>query len=344
MPDNFQYLINFAGKRVYETAFNRCRKEKSEIISFSFGEKGIIALFKDGGWAWTEVTKYLDNTLRGRQITLPKPVFVATDTGHWWYIQFANGIHKWRAHSSFTNVINNSKVPVKHVTFGARNSWCIIFKDDSFVWNEVPQSLHKILEEKKKYMVKIKFVSISPHEKWFVAYEDGTWDAELPPMCRKIFKTTLNNNSIRINNLWLGKRGMYCIQYKTLDTVHLSQEGRKINRRIPCISSGISVGNSYGKLNLSDVPKKPPKKHPRKKFAKKRPIQPPPVTPAHSTENQPSTNISQRVFPKSDQSDNRQEYFSQILFAEMKMCMQKRFDERITIHPPGFSFFSTQMF
>lgn len=144
-----RYQWNFAGKKKLERAFTQYLNIQRNIVSFSFGE-GIIALFDNGEWAWTQITKHLDNKLRGRQKTLPSPVYVITDAGSRYYVQFADGTRKWRAHSSFTKAVNESESIVSIVAFSPRGGWYILFKDGTSAWNGLPIALNLLLEAKKK--------------------------------------------------------------------------------------------------------------------------------------------------------------------------------------------------
>jgi len=206
------YRWNFADDNEAETMFIDWLESGINIISFSFG-KGIIVLFEDGSWGWTGVTKHLDNKLRGRQRSLPRPLYVATDTANRYFIQFADGECKWKASRSFSRAVNYSASTVASVAFAPRNGWYIVFKDGSSAWNHLPRKLHQLLKKRKKNSVAVRNISISHNGDWFVSYKNGTYDFQLPELCNEAFNTLIHECSPKIDHVWLGKHGAFCIVY-----------------------------------------------------------------------------------------------------------------------------------
>jgi hypothetical protein len=93
----------------------------------------------------------------------------------------------------------------------------MLFADGSSAWNGLPTVLHQLLMKQQACSVSVKSISISPTGRWFVLYDDGTFDANLPPLCRRAFDSLVEEYSPTINNIWLGKRGMFCIDYEITD-------------------------------------------------------------------------------------------------------------------------------
>jgi len=206
------YRWNFAGDHVAEKKFDEWLKSDSEIVSFSFG-KGIIVLFENGTWGLVGITKHLDNKLRGRQATLPRPTYVTTDAGNRYYIEFCDGERKWKASRSFSRAVNYASSSVSNIAFAPRNGWYILFQDGTSAWNRLPKSLHQLLKQRKKQSKNVKSVSVSPDGDWFVSYCDGTWDSHLPPSCQRAFDSLFQECSPRIDHVALGKQDVYCIVY-----------------------------------------------------------------------------------------------------------------------------------
>jgi len=210
------YRWNFAGNQVIENTFVESMKIKSKIKSFSLG-KGIIILLEDGHWGWSEVTKRLDNKLRGRQRCLSPPVYVCCDIGNRYYIQFADGTQEWRASRSFTRALDRATFKVSNVAFASRGGWFILFVDGSFSWNSLPKSLHQVLERTQSQSTpnkRIHRLSVSPDGHWFISYCDGTWDANVSQLCQREIDSLLKEHpDVWIENVVLGKQGMYCIVY-----------------------------------------------------------------------------------------------------------------------------------
>lgn len=214
------YKWDAVGDKEAELALSRWINVESKIDALSFG-KGIIALFDDGAWSWTEVTKLLDNKLRGRQRTLPRPTYVCIDMDKNYYIHFADGKCEWCGPPAFTEAIYNNKSPVSKVAFAPRGGWYILFQDGSSLWNSLPQSLHKML--KRHLSKRIKEISISPDGRWFVSFCNDTWKADLSAPCRRAIDTLLRECSPKIDHIWLGKKDAFCIRYEVYGKLkHLS--------------------------------------------------------------------------------------------------------------------------
>jgi len=207
-----QYCWNFGNITDISIAFTQWLKGESDILSLSFGD-GIVALFEDGSWAWTQVPRQLANKLRGRQKTLAKPTYVCTAPGSRFYVQFADGNRKWNGHRSFTKALHDSVLRVEKVSFAPRGGWLILFTDGTISWNGLPESLHKLLMDKQKCGVKIKDISVSPGSHWYVSFSDGSWNARLPLLCSQALNSLIYEFTSRIHHVWLGKNDLFCIQY-----------------------------------------------------------------------------------------------------------------------------------
>lgn len=260
------YKWDVAGDKEAELAINRWMHVQSDIVSFSFG-KGIIALFEDGAWSWTEVTKLLDNKLRGRQRTLPRPTYVCTDTGKNYFINFADGKCEWNGPHSFTEAIYNNRSPVSKVAFAPHNGWYILFEDGSSLWNGLPKDLHLMLKrqllKQQKSSLKVKGLSISPEGHWFVSFSDSSWYVKLPPGCRRTVDSLLHECAPRIDHIYLGKEGAFCICYEVQGKeTHLSPwEISFSETSVPAhFADGCSLWKTISDLekNILDPTKFPP--------------------------------------------------------------------------------------
>jgi len=209
------YRWSLSNANENDTVFAQSLKAESDIISLSFG-KGVIVLFENGTWAWSRVTKHLDNKLRGRQKILPKPIYVAIDVGNRYYIRFKDGEAKWKASRSFSRAVNESKElngAVSCVAFAPKNGWCILFQNGRSAWNHLPPALHTLLKLKKKCLVEIKKVAISPDGYWFVIYKDGGYNFNISPLCLDAFSSLIQKSHAKILDVCLGKNGSFCFSW-----------------------------------------------------------------------------------------------------------------------------------
>jgi len=205
---------DFGENKDAEIAFKKWLSDDSELSCFSFAgpNADIIGLFDDGDWSWTKVPKLLDNKLRGRQKTLPRPTYVATGLDQY-YIQFADGKCEWVGPRLFSKAINNSTSAVSKVAFYQHKGWYVLFKDGSSEWDGLPKTLHSLLKRKKKLLPGVRDISISPEGNWFVVFNDGDWRAQLPQKCRRTIDAILHECSSKVIHVWLGHRGTFCVLY-----------------------------------------------------------------------------------------------------------------------------------
>lgn len=230
------YCFNFGDNKVAEIAFTEWTKHET-LISFSFG-KGIIGLFASGAWDWTEVTRRLDNKLRGRQRTLPSPTLVATNCGNSYYILFADGNCEYISSRSFTRALTKAVSKVSNVAFAPHGGWYILFEDGTSEWSGLPEELECLLEKQQRCSKIVREISIAPGGYWFISYCDGTWDANLPPLCRREFDSLVKKGSPRIDHVWLGRKGMFLIAYSFPNILtSLPLETTTLKNGIPSTSS-----------------------------------------------------------------------------------------------------------
>jgi len=257
------YRWDFGDNKDAEQAFSGWLNDDSDMISFSFGgmDSDIIALFSDGDWSWTKVPKLLDNKLRGRQKTLPRPTYVSTGIDHY-YIHFADEKCEWVGPRSFSKAIDKSNSAVKKVAFAPHEGWYILFQDGSSVWEGLPHTLHSVLKRRKKTS-RVTDISISPEGYWFVGFEDGDWRAHPPQECRRAIDSILKESATAISHVWLGAKGAYCILYGYYGKSTNSSPWKisYSQKSIPAhFSNGVSVWKAIGDIekNVLDPSVFPP--------------------------------------------------------------------------------------
>lgn len=80
---------------------------------------GAVLGLDDGGVTWWTggLPKYLDNKLRGRQLSLPATTFVALDASdtHNYYVRFADGQSEWTGPDSLAEALQAEDEAVKLV-------------------------------------------------------------------------------------------------------------------------------------------------------------------------------------------------------------------------------------
>lgn len=205
------YRWEFAGNVEDELALGNWLASGKNIASFSFGV-GIIALFKDGSWSYTKATKPLDNKLRGRQKTLPPPTYVST-SGERYYIHFADGRREWQCTRPFSKAIYMNRSGVSKVAFAPNNGWYILFCDGFSKWKMLPEKLNDLLEEAQNLSIRVEKITISPNADWFVSFSDNTWQISSQSLCRSALNSIMKEHGSKIENVWLGQNGAFCIVY-----------------------------------------------------------------------------------------------------------------------------------
>lgn len=181
------------------------------VVSIACGGQATILLYENGGWAWTSgLTKLLHNKLKGRQRSLPSPVYVAMGSQDRYYIEFADGKSEWVGCDEMGDELKSSSRTVKSVAFGEYwDSYFVVYTDGWWKCKNVPTALSKLIESRRS-RTDLECVSLGPNGEYFLSAKNGRfWCGGL---------TNSNTNSIKqvegtIEFMDFGDYDSYLVRY-----------------------------------------------------------------------------------------------------------------------------------
>ncbi|KAL7470846.1 hypothetical protein ACHAXS_011127 [Conticribra weissflogii] len=149
-----------------------CFSEK--VVSMACGGQATILLYENGGWAWTSgLPKLLHNKLKGRQRSLPSPVYVAMGSQDRYYIKFADGKSEWVGCDEMGTELKSNSRTVKTVAFGEYwDSFFIVYTDGCGVCKHIPTALLELLRTRQS-RADLECVSLGPDGEYFLSAKNG---------------------------------------------------------------------------------------------------------------------------------------------------------------------------
>ncbi|KAI8475245.1 MAG: hypothetical protein J3K34DRAFT_456355 [Monoraphidium minutum] len=138
-------------------------------------EEGYFVVQKGGGTWWWDVPTGLDNKVKGRQKSLPKPRYAAIGEGECYFVEYEDGNGHVQGPDPLREALDARRAKVKCLAFALDDGWYVLFEDGSYSWEGIPLSLHRQLNGRQKSLPAADYVAIGPNEEWFVRFEDGDW-------------------------------------------------------------------------------------------------------------------------------------------------------------------------
>jgi hypothetical protein len=145
-----------------------------DTLSVALGESCIVMLHEGAGWSSVgALPKLLQNTLRGRQRSLPDPTYVSIGSSTEYYIRFADGLSEWVGPDSLTNELKSTSRSVRSMAFGEEyDTWFVVYHDGSWTGNgDLPYGLSQIL--RKDGRANLAHVSLGPKGEYYISKQNG---------------------------------------------------------------------------------------------------------------------------------------------------------------------------
>jgi len=152
----------------------------SAVSCIALGDGCALVLFDDGrepvfSDALASQCPQLHEQLTSRAAGMPPPIDAAIGSEDRFYLRFADGKQEWIASDECTADIKTK--PVARVSFGSDwGEYCIIYKDGSCKYADVPSQLEAKLRTPRPKKAPIAAVNLGPEGEWFISFADGTWE------------------------------------------------------------------------------------------------------------------------------------------------------------------------
>jgi hypothetical protein len=160
-----------------------------DVLSVALCTNGIMMLHDTGSSGYDVVShaghipEQLLHTLRGRQKTLPSPIYISMGSSERYFVRFADRSYKWyRVEDSFYEVAKGNTKHEVHggiasVAFGDDDSWFVVFNDG--FWEcagYIPQGLLEIIDNQGGKQADLACVTLGPTGQWYVrTKQDRAW-------------------------------------------------------------------------------------------------------------------------------------------------------------------------
>lgn len=169
---------------MYHEEFGRAWSAKP-VKDVALG-RGYVIVYEDGGVAWWDTPKELEQRFSNPNIPLPPVQFVSLGPNGNYFIKFTTGKMEWVAVDSLQTAIRTGVVQrrfsVLKVALGANGSWVILWSHGLVEFEGVPSDMGTILEaENRPGAIGLRDVSLGPHDEWFVIFKDHSVQANNLP-------------------------------------------------------------------------------------------------------------------------------------------------------------------
>jgi len=153
------------------------------IASISMAKDMLIIRYIDGDTVWSEVPKRLEDTLKGRQSSQPKPnvISLGQRSDESYFIQFSDGSEGRYEWQDVPDTLHNLLQGRKHgdvavIAIGNGDYFYVKFKDGHEEWN-LPTPLENLLRNRRetRELAQVAYMTLSKQSDYAVKFTDGKW-------------------------------------------------------------------------------------------------------------------------------------------------------------------------
>ena len=173
-----------------------------------------VALKKNRSTYWGgSIPKMFDDTLTGRQKTLPKPTIIESGDADNFYVQFSDGNSMWSGGlphylKGFLKAGN-----INTIALGQPGSFYSKNESGYNTSENLPKGLDNAITGRKKSLRCVHNVNLGPNGEWFIGFMDGSWSLNgHSERCHEVVNN-LKGSGRKIKEILLGADGMWMIRY-----------------------------------------------------------------------------------------------------------------------------------